>query len=171
GSESLIYFVYTLLRIALMVDVKKDKELLRKIIREEYDKPGAAARAKKIAFPLLPNKLFKFRGITNGALDNFESDTLFCAKPKTFYDPFDCGLNFKVPDERALLSTALVQIGLSTPARLELIRKAPDVYAAFADIASELKGSAEVTDNSELAMMIQSLLDDPYKLSGSPKNI
>ncbi|MDU8501330.1 hypothetical protein RYB01_19385 [Pseudomonas syringae] len=32
-----------------MVDVKKGKELLRKIIREEYDKPGAAVRAERLS--------------------------------------------------------------------------------------------------------------------------
>lgn len=146
-----------------MVDCEKSKELLKKVIWEQYDKPGAVVKAQKIAYPLLPERLFKFRGITDGALNNFMNDTLFCAKPNTFNDPFDCGLTFKGPDVRKLMSQALIKLGLDTPARLELIRTASDVYAACADIAEEISQGAAVVAKATFARQLEDLLFEPVK--------
>ncbi len=57
--------------------------------------------AKKILVDfLLANtnngKLYKYREVNEYALDNLRHNTLFCAKPSTFNDPFDCriGVDF-----------------------------------------------------------------------------
>lgn len=102
------------------------KNVLNKLIREDYDREDAFFDARKIVEPLIPSRLFKFRGVTKGALNNLKRDTLYCALPKTFNDPFDCSLLFEGPDLKILLNT-LRSFGLASPERekklyLRLIR-------------------------------------------------
>jgi len=45
----------------------------------------------------IPNgKLYKYREVSDYSLDNLRNNTLFCAKPSQFNDPFDCRLGIEL---------------------------------------------------------------------------
>ena len=41
-------------------------------------------------------KLYKYRSITEHSLSNLKNGTLYCAKPSSFNDPFDCQIGLDI---------------------------------------------------------------------------
>lgn len=80
------------------------KDIKLEFVESIFDKIPIDANnnyAKKIIIDFLlenTNKgnLYKYRQVNNYALDNLKNNTLFCASPSTFNDPFDCkiGIDF-----------------------------------------------------------------------------
>ncbi|BCJ06709.1 hypothetical protein PRtIB026_A35350 [Pseudomonas sp. RtIB026] len=140
-----------------------NKEILKSLIHQDYDKPGAFAKAKKLAHPLLPKSLFKFRGVTDGALDNLRNNTLFCAKPKTFNDPFDCALTLKGPDERTIYCKTIISLGWETEEHLNLIKNAADPFGALIQIAKQQTKLTEYLDKHNFREKIEEILFEPIQ--------
>lgn len=145
-------------------DLVKGKELLKIILHRDYDKPGAFAKAQKIVRPLLPKRLFKFRGFTDGALNNLKENTLFCAKPKTFNDPFDCGLTLRGPDERTVYVKALIALGCKDEGQLMEVNKAVDPYAAFIQIVERQTDHVGRLDSKEFRERMAHAFFEPVQL-------
>lgn len=43
-------------------------------------------------------KLYKYRSVTENAIDNLKNGTLYCAAPSGFNDPFDCKIGIGILD-------------------------------------------------------------------------
>ena len=96
------------------------KDIKLEFVESIFDKIPIDANnnyAKKIIIDFLlentnKGKLYKYRHVNNYALDNLKNNTLFCASPSTFNDPFDCkiGIDFSSYMEYQF-SPAMEQLG------------------------------------------------------------
>jgi len=71
----------------------------------------AIEKAFAIKAAHLPDAVFKFRGVTDYALTNLETDTAWLTTPKSYNDPYDCVASLSISDlliaDPALLRDAL----------------------------------------------------------------
>lgn len=136
-------------------------ETLKELIQAKYDGVDALAQARRVVFPLVPNRLFKFRAASSYAIDNFDSDTLFCAKADTFNDPFDCSLTFQGPDPRLLMLRALKDVGLLTEARSVFIAESDAPLWEFAEIVGAIDSKMSAVKKLEFISDLEEVFYGP----------
>lgn len=143
-----------------MDDIVKKRQLLNNLIRHHYDREDALVEARKIVNPMIPARLFKFRGVTNGALNNLKRDTLYFALPKTFNDPFDCSLTFEGPD---IIEVALKSFNLEAPGLVEMVKSSVDPIAKLVDILARSQGLTHDIDIIRVTGEIRRMLIAPVE--------